>query len=233
MGRRRAGRECRSGRHRRRLARRTSNRKPQPSILRRALSGSGHRSRRDPQRHLHDGSPAYRPVGFASLRTPRPGPQPLFVQGRRGRDRRIRKRRRGADRRRRGRLCRALLSQSPRQRDVPGVASPRATGSGNGRAGRNGGSAARSRYRARRDWWGVGARLGVIRGRVDEQAPVGSGRRPVRGEEADRGLSPAVRRGSGGRSPGPGRRRLVVRHLGAGGSGRGRDRSRPRRGAHS
>ena len=51
--------------------------------------------------------------------------------------------------------------------------------------------------------------------------PERPGRRPLRGEAADRGLPGAARRRAGGGHPGPGRGRTGVRHQRDGGPGRG------------
>ena len=83
MGARRPGRERRRGRRRRRHRRGHPHREPQPPVGHRALPGRGHRGRRDPPRHLHDGRPPDRPDGPAALRSARRPPQPLDRRGRR------------------------------------------------------------------------------------------------------------------------------------------------------
>ena len=54
-----------------------------------------------------------------------------------------------------------------------------------------------------------------------QEAALGSGRRPVHREGADRVLPGAVRRRAGGRHPGPRRRRIVLRDVGARSAGDG------------
>ena len=58
-------------------------------------------------------------------------------------------------------------------------------------------------HRARRDRRRERARVGRVRRRLRGQAPVGAGRRPVRGEEAHRGVPRAARRGARDRRAGP------------------------------
>ena len=89
-----------------------------------------------------------------------------------------------------------------------------------GRGRRQPRGAARRVHRARRHRRRQRARVGRVRGGQRGQAAVGAGRRPVRGEEAHRGVPRAARRRPRDRRAGPRRGRHLVRGVGD----RGQDR---------
>ena len=97
------GRERRRDRRGRRPRGRVQGREPQPPLRRRAVPGSGHRSRRHPARHLRARRAAGRGARLAALRRPRHAAHALPARARGGRHRRLRQLGRRADRRRRGR----------------------------------------------------------------------------------------------------------------------------------
>ena len=72
------------------------------------------------------------------------------------------------------------------------------------------------------------ARVGRVRGRQRSQAPVGAGRRPVRGEATHRGVPRTPRSRARGRRAGPRRGRAVVRGVRDRGQGRRRHGRRRR-----
>ena len=234
MGARRPGRERRRGRRRRRHRRRHPHREPQPPVGHRAVPGRGHRRRRHPPRHLHDGRPPDRADGPAALRSARRPPQPL--------DRRRASCRaspatatRSACRPSAARSCstRRYAGQPARQRAVPRRAA-RSTGSCSARPRASATWPCCSARRTGRDGIG-GVSVLASAGFGDDEAdaakrPERAGRRPVRGEAADRGLPRAARRRPRRRHPGPRRRRAHLRHQRDGRRGRrghGR-RRRPR-----
>ena len=219
------GRERRGHRRRRRYRRGHPHREPQPPLGHRALPGGGHRRRRHPAGHLHHGGPAHRRHGPAVLRRPEPGPPAVADRGRGGRHLRLRELGRGADGRGRAHLQRLLRPEPAGERAVHGRPADRPAGARCGHRGGEPGRAARLLDRPGRDRRGQRAGLGGVRRRATPaasrrgQATQRAGRRPLRGEAADRGVPRAPRRQAGGRDPGPRRGRPGVRHQRDGGPG--------------
>ena len=136
LGSRGPGRERRCGRSRRRLARRTSNRKSQSSVVRRALPGSSHRSRWHLAGCVHHGSPPHRSMGPDQVRTADRAEEPVSLQGCGRRYCRLRQRRWCSDGRWRDGVRRLLLRQSVGECDVSRDPETRSTRLGNcGRTG--------------------------------------------------------------------------------------------------
>ena len=208
MGARRSGRGRRRHRRRRRPRGRDPHREPQPPVRGRAVPGRGDRRRRHHPRHLLDGRPPDRADGPAALRSARRRPHPLPVRGRRRRASAATATR-SACRPSAARSCSTTATASnplvnvlclgvlPVERLVlakaEGVGNLAVLlGSATGRDGIGGAS--------------VLASAGFAEGRRG-QAPVGAGRRPVRGEAAHRGVPRAARRRARDRRAGPRRRR--------------------------
>ena len=131
-------------------------------------------------------------------------------------DLRLRQLGRGADRRRRDRLRRDL-SRTTRSStcSASGMLPDRSAGARPGQRRRATWPCCSARRTGRDGIGGVQrARLGRLRRRRGRrgQAAERAGRRPVRGEAADRGLPGAARRRPGRRHPGPRRRRADLRH---------------------
>ena len=154
---------------------------------------------------------------------------PAGPRGRRHRP--LRQLRRRPDDRRRGLLRGPLRDQLPGQRDGARHRREREARALRGRRRRQRRDPLRRLDRARRHRRRVGARQrGAGRGRR-RQAAHRPGRRPVRGEQADRVLAGAARAGPARLAAGPRRRGADLERFGDGLQGRGRDRHRRREGA--
>ena len=179
-----------------------------------ALPGRRDRHRRHRARHhFHGRAPGGRD-GPAALRRDRPpGHRPRGA--RRGcRHRRLRQLAGPAEHRRRGGLRLRLPGQPAGERAGRGHHAPRGHPAGQRlRQGQQGG-AVRRPHRRRRHRRRLHPVLGVLRRHQALQAPRRAGRRPVRGEGADRVLPGTVQGLPGRGHPGPGRGRHFLRHLG-------------------
>ena len=221
VGARRSGRGRGRRRRRRRPRGRGAHRESQPPVGGRAVPGRGDRRRRHHPRHLLDGRAPDRADGPAALRLARRRAHPLPVRRRRVAASAATATR-SACRPSAARSCSTTATAATRSSTCSASAScpqerlvlARAEGAGNlavllgsstGRDGIGGAS--------------VLASAGVRGGRRGE-APVGAGRRPVRGEAAHRGVPRAARRRARGRRAGPRRGRAVVRGVGDRGQGR-------------
>ena len=220
VGARRAGRGRGRRRHRRRPGGRGAHREPQPPVRGRAVPGRGDGRRRHHPRHLLDGGAPDRADGSVAVRLARRRAHPLPVRGRRVGHLRLRQLGRRADGRRRGRVRRhvprqpvgeRVLPRHPARRSGSCSPAPRARATSRCCSGRRPG----------RDGIGGASVLASasLRRRRRGQAPVGAGRRPVRGEAAHRGVPRAARRQARGRCAGSRRGRALVRGVGDRGQG--------------